>query len=84
MSQKTDYQTYVTEQIDAAVTKALTEIQSFCPNVGCNKCKYKDDCVSTYRNRMKAMFLKGALYACDAKFSYYDFLQLHNKMIDNG
>lgn len=75
MSKKADYQTFVTEEIDAAVTKALTEIQSFCPNVGCNKCKYKDNCVSTYRNRMKAMFLKGAFFGVSRNFPYaqYDY-----------
>ena len=57
MSQKVDYQTYVNERIDTAVSEALTEIHSFCPNVGCLQCIYKDNCVSTYHNRMKAMFL---------------------------
>ena len=74
MSKKADYQTYVTEQIDAAVTKALTEIQSFCPNVSCGKCKYKDNCISTYRNRMKAMFLKGAAFGASRNFPYAQFI----------
>lgn len=84
MSQKTDYQTYVTEQIEAAITDALNEIHSFCPNVGCLKCKYKDNCVSTYHNRMKAMFLKGALFGLCVKIPYDQYVSQLQKMTNHG
>ena len=84
MSQKTDYQTFVTEQIEAAITDALNEIHSFCPNVGCLKCKYKDNCVSTYHNRMKAMFLKGASFATSKKISYAQYVNQLKKMTNHG
>lgn len=83
MSKKADYQTYVTEEIDAAVTEALIEIQSFCPNVGCSKCKYKDNCLSTYHNHMKAMFLKGAFFGAFRNFSYDQYLYQLQKLTNH-
>lgn len=70
--------------VEHAFSAALNEVNSLCPNVDCKTCKYKSDCIDTYRNRMKAMFLKGTLYACNANYSHDDYLQLLNKMIDNG
>ena len=84
MSEITDYQTYVTEQIEAAVMDALTEIHSYCPNVGCLKCKYKDNCISTYHNRMKAMFLKGASFGVSLNIPYDQYVYQLQKMTNHG
>lgn len=84
MREKTDSQYINYNRIDHEFSAALNEVNNLCPNVDCKTCEYSSNCVATYRNRMKAMFLKGTLYACKGYYSYYDFLQLLNKMINNG
>ena len=84
MSKKVDYQNYVNERIDKAVSDALNEIHSYCPNVGCLKCKYKDNCVSTYHNRMKAMFLKGALFGLCVKIPYDQYVSQLQNLTNHG
>ena len=83
MSFQIDNQYNIEKVIEHAIALSIDEVNNLCPNVACEECEFRDDCVSNYRNRMKAMFLKGAIFACLHEIPSIMYCNKLNKMTNN-
>lgn len=84
MDKQTDTQLNIENQIEQAFSVALFEVNNLCPNVDCKSCEYASDCIATYRNRMKAMFLKGCIQATSHLHHHSIYEELLNNMTNHG
>lgn len=61
MNNLTKYQIDTINQIEQTISVAMHEVNTLCPSKDCERCVLEYDCHATLCNRMKAMFLKGAI-----------------------
>ena len=84
MNKMTKYQIDTILQIEQRISVAMQEVNTICPNKDCKKCELESDCPATYSNRMKAMFLKGAI--CGTFYPQHQTLydELLKKLTNHG